>query len=133
MSTMGWTHVALPVSDLAASIAFYERWAGMAVLEQVKDGGATAARLADGSRPFVLVLIDSGHAVRQPLDGFGHLGVECDSRDDVDAMSAAADRAGCLRTGPTDSGPPRGYWSVLVDPDGHQLELSHGQHNLSRS
>ncbi len=29
--------------------------------------------------------------------------------------------------GPIDSGPPVGYWGYIVDPDGHNLELSYGQ------
>jgi hypothetical protein len=29
--------------------------------------------------------------------------------------------------GPIDSGPPVGYWGYIVDPDGHNLELSFGQ------
>ena len=38
-----------------------------------------------------------------------------------------------LRRGPIDSGYPLGYWAFLTDPDGHQLELSHGQHNVTTS
>ena len=29
--------------------------------------------------------------------------------------------------GPEDSGPPVGYWAYVVDPDGHNLEVSFGQ------
>ena len=29
--------------------------------------------------------------------------------------------------GPFDSGPPVGYWAIIPDPDGHNLELSYGQ------
>jgi len=32
-----------------------------------------------------------------------------------------------LIDGPTDSGPPVGYWAFLRDPDGHTLEVSYGQ------
>ncbi|TML14346.1 MAG: VOC family protein [Actinobacteria bacterium] len=130
-ATRSWTHVALPVSDLETSIAFYERWANMSVLERVEEPGAKAVRLSDGSRPFVLVLIEGAGGAGHPLDGFGHLGIEFDRRDEVARVSAQAHEAGCLRHGPTDSGHPRGYWAVLIDPDGHQLELSHGQHNLA--
>jgi catechol 2,3-dioxygenase-like lactoylglutathione lyase family enzyme len=126
-----WTHVALPVSDVAASIAFYQRWTNLTLYETVADsGGAKAARLGDAHLGFVLVLIEGPDPVSHALDGFGHLGIECGSRDQVARLSDEADQAGCLRLGPIDSGPPRGYWAVLTDPDGHQLELSHGQHNL---
>jgi catechol 2,3-dioxygenase-like lactoylglutathione lyase family enzyme len=46
-----WTHVALPVSDLSASVAFYERSAKVMVLERVEEPGAKAARLGSGSLP----------------------------------------------------------------------------------
>jgi hypothetical protein len=29
--------------------------------------------------------------------------------------------------GPTDSGRPVGYWAIIRDPDGHNLEVSFGQ------
>ena len=29
--------------------------------------------------------------------------------------------------GPFDDGPPVGYWAYVVDPDGHNLEISYGQ------
>jgi catechol 2,3-dioxygenase-like lactoylglutathione lyase family enzyme len=126
-----WTHVALPVSDVAASIVFYQRWTNLTLYETVADsGGAKAARLGAANLGFVLVLIEGPDPVNHALDGFGHLGIECGSRDQVARLSVEADQAGCLRLGPIDSGPPRGYWAVLTDPDGHQLELSHGQHNL---
>jgi hypothetical protein len=32
-----------------------------------------------------------------------------------------------LLAGPFDYGPPVGYWAFLRDPDGHTLEVSHGQ------
>ena len=43
------------------------------------------------------------------------------------ASRSRCDRDGCLVAGPTDSGPPIGYWAFLRDPDGHTLELSFGQ------
>jgi len=44
-------------------------------------------------------------------------------------MCVEAEREGCLRHGPVDSGYPLGYWAFLADPDGHQLELSYGQND----
>lgn len=124
--------MALPVADLAASVAFYERWAEVTLYETVAEpGGAKAARLGGDGVPFVLVLIEGPGAEIHPLDGFGHIGIECRTRDDVDRLCAEAKGEGCLRHGPIDSGAPRGYWALLTDPDGHQLELSHGQHNLA--
>jgi hypothetical protein len=28
---------------------------------------------------------------------------------------------------PEDYGPPVGYWALIRDPDGHTLEVAHGQ------
>ncbi|MCA1845406.1 MAG: VOC family protein, partial [Actinobacteria bacterium] len=84
-------------------------------------------RLSDGTRPFVLVLIETGKPFEHRLAGHAHLGVACDSREEVDRLAGRAGEAGCLLSGPSDSGPPLGYWAFLSDPDGHQLELSYGQ------
>ena len=58
---------------------------------------------------------------------FEHMGVGCASRAEVDRRCALARAQGCLWRGPTDYGPPVGYWAFLTDPDGHTLELSYGQ------
>jgi hypothetical protein len=112
---LGATHLALVVSNLGRSVAFYERYAGMKVVhEREESGGARVAWISDLTRPWVLVLIQGEVDAR--LGGFCHLGVGCASRDE-----------GCLSLGPIDSGGPVGYWAFLRDPDGHNLELSFGQ------
>jgi catechol 2,3-dioxygenase-like lactoylglutathione lyase family enzyme len=126
---IGFTHIALPVSDLDRSVAFYETWAGLRLVDRLEDPktGNKAARLSDGTRPFMLALIETGEPVDVRLAGYAHLGVACRSRDEVDQLAGRAEEAGCLRHGPRDSGYPLGYWTFLIDPDGHQLELSYGQ------
>jgi predicted enzyme related to lactoylglutathione lyase len=49
------------------------------------------------------------------------------SRDDVDARCERARADGRGVFGPLDAGPPVGYWAYIVDPDGHNLEISFGQ------
>ncbi len=124
---LGLTHVALPIADAARSVDFYERYAGMQVVHRrVDDGtGATVVWLSDLTRPFVIVLIET--SVSHTLGGFAHLGVGCASRDEVDERCASAQAAGIEVLGPLDDGPPVGYWAILPDPDGHNLELSFGQ------
>jgi lactoylglutathione lyase len=123
----GLTHVALPVADAARSIAFYEQLADMTVVHSRVDpsSGATVAWLSDLTRPFVVVLIET--TVSHRLGGFAHLGVGCASREEVDLRCAAARAAGHDVFGPADDGPPVGYWAIVADPDGHNLELSYGQ------
>ena len=50
------------------------------------------------------------------------------SRGEVDRLASLAKRAGHLLSGPEQAGAPVGYIAILQDPDGHNLELSYGQH-----
>jgi catechol 2,3-dioxygenase-like lactoylglutathione lyase family enzyme len=119
---VGLTHVALPVTDLDTSVAFYARYARMEVVHR-RDG---VVWLSDKTRPFVVVLV-AAQRVDHPLLPFAHLGVGCETRAEVDRLCDAARADDRLASGPHDSGPPVGYWAFLRDPDGHTLELSHGQ------
>jgi catechol 2,3-dioxygenase-like lactoylglutathione lyase family enzyme len=123
---VGLTHVALPVRDVDATAAFYSRYADMHVVHRRIDDGVGVVWLSDLTRPFVVVCIET--AVTHTLGGWGHLGVAVASRDEVDRRVAAARAAGIDVQGPFDSGPPVGYWAILPDPDGHHLEIAHGQH-----
>lgn len=123
---VGLTHVALPVADPVASARFYDRYAGMRVVHERSDTGGRVLWLSDLTRPFVVVIIEHpGNTVA--LSGWAHLGVACRSRDDVDRRCADARAEGLAVQGPFDSGPPVGYWAIIPDPDGHNLELSYGQ------
>jgi catechol 2,3-dioxygenase-like lactoylglutathione lyase family enzyme len=77
-------------------------------------------------RAFVIVLIEC-ERVRAILRPNAHLGVACESRAEVDRLCEVARREQLLLDGPTDSGPPVGYWAFLRDPDGHSVEISFGQ------
>lgn len=126
---LGATHVALPVADVARSIEFYARYADMQVVHDRVDeaNGTRVAWISDLTRPFVVVLIQTP-TPGDGLKGFwAHLGVGVASRDEVDRRCAAATAEGRPVIGPTDSGYPVGYWAYIVDPDGHNLEISHGQ------
>jgi len=125
---IGLTHIALPVSDIDRSIEFYAQYAGMQIVHRRIDAetGVSVVWLSDRTRPFVIVLIqkDEVNTVLSPL---AHLGVGCKSRSAMDALCDAARQAEALIQEPKDSGYPIGYWAFLRDPDGHTLELSHGQ------
>jgi len=123
MRDVGLTHIALPVTDLDDSADFYERYARMHVVHR-RDG---VLWLSDKTRPFAVVLIETD-AVTDPLRPMAHLGVACASREEVDRLAELARAERALLSGPEDSGPPVGYWALLRDPDGHTLEVSHGQH-----
>ena len=128
MSDLGFTHVALAVRNLEASTAFYSKYAGMEVIHRRADTpNSSVAWMTDLTRPFVIVLVQLREVQDKPLGPFGHLGIACKSRADVDRHVAEAKREGRLRDGPTDSGPPVGYWAFIADPDENILEVSYGQ------
>ncbi len=119
---VGLTHIALPATDLEASAAFYFKYAKMHVVHRRRE----VLWLSDKTRPFVIVLMESPD-VPFPLMPFAHLGVACESSEEIDELCQAAKEDGCLISGPMDYGPPVGYWAFLRDPDGHTLEISFGQ------
>src|SRR5512141_2995754 len=113
MSDVGLTHIALPVRSLQASEAFYARYANMHTVHR-RQG---VLWLADGTRPFAVVLIETTGTIK-PLLPSAHLGVGVASRQEVDRLCQLAREAGCLLREPEDSGPPVGYWALIRDPDG---------------
>ena len=125
---VGMTHVALPVRDAEASAAFYRAYAGMQVVHTRRDekSGNRVSWISDLTRPFVLVLIEGAPAGHR-LGGWSHVGVGCASRAEVDERCERARAEGLVVNGPFDDGEPVGYWAFIEDPDGHNLELSHGQ------
>jgi catechol 2,3-dioxygenase-like lactoylglutathione lyase family enzyme len=84
------------------------------------------AWIGDTIHPFVIVLLKMPK-VDGALLPESHLGVACDSREEVDRLCNQAQSEGILLKGPIDSPPPVGYWAYIRDPDGHTLEISYGQ------
>lgn len=128
MADLGFTHVALPVTDVERSVAFYAKYAGMQVVHRRTDAsvGNSVVWLSDGTRPFVIVLIETPE-VRSPLVPIAHLGVGCASRAEVDRLVSEAQDEGRPTIGPIDAPYPVGYYALISDPDQHTLELAHGQ------
>ena len=128
MSDLGLTHVALPVADLDASLAFYRKYAALERVHERVDPttGGRVAWVSDRTRPFVVVLIQVAD-VKHPLLPLAHLGVGLGSRAEVDRLVAEAKDEGFACYGPVDAGEPVGYFALISDPDHHTLELSHGQ------
>ncbi len=128
-----WTHIALPSGDLDASIAWYEAFTPLVLLDRREDADGRAAWLSHAKQvenPFVLVLVmfwqDQGRA--QPTMGpFAHIGIEMPERADVDGLADRARAAGCLAWEPRDMPAPIGYVCALTDPDGNVIEISHNQ------
>jgi len=128
VSDVGLTHIALPVKNLESSLAFYFKYGRMQVVHRRKDSetGTQVVWISDRTRPFVIVLIEVDH-VDSVLLPLAHLGIGCESREEVDRLCEQACAEGVLIEGPLDSGYPVGYFALLSDPDGHTLELAYGQ------
>jgi catechol 2,3-dioxygenase-like lactoylglutathione lyase family enzyme len=136
-----FTHIALPVRDLDATLAFYEKYTTLKmILDRYEpDTGlrsvwlANAKDITDAAARFVLVLICGtlpGHITGDIKEEYGflrsisHLGISVNTRDDVDRIAAMAKEEGILVLGPRYMNPVVGYICLVRDPDGNQLEFS---------
>lgn len=133
LSEPRWTHVALPSSDLDASVAWYTTFTPLEVLaEHADDAGRNAWLSHPGAtdRPFVLVLVafDAESGTKQPqLTPFAHLGIELPTRQAVDDVARRGAEAGCLHWEARQLPAPVGYVCALTDPDGNVIEYSYDQ------
>jgi catechol 2,3-dioxygenase-like lactoylglutathione lyase family enzyme len=125
--TVRLTHLGLPVTDLSKSIAFYEKWASMKAQRPADQVGIKGARLAQKGGTFVLSLLELPVQQALPMPGVMHLGLECNTKAQVDKIAADAKKAGILISGPIDGGPDLGYQTYISDPDGNSIEFSFGQ------
>ncbi|BDI30219.1 hypothetical protein CCAX7_22700 [Capsulimonas corticalis] len=135
-----WTHLALHVRSLEASMEFYGRYTGMRPIKRHSDAASTGMevvwlsdRPAGRESEFVMVLqqgephILPGAQPQTPIGPLSHLGFSAPSRDAVDCAAVAAREQGILRYGPAFLNENAGYMCVISDPDGHNVELSYGQ------
>lgn len=135
------THLALPVRDLDATLAFYEKYTALVNIHQRHDDetGMRTVWLAnerditpEGAR-FVIVLICGSLPTKITGDieehyGFltsiSHLGMSVDSRSEVDRIAEMAREDGCLLLGPMYRNEVVGYICIVTDPDGNNVEFS---------
>lgn len=135
------THIALPVRDLDATLAFYDRYTTLVNIHERKDDetGLRSVWLAnqrdvtaDAAR-FVIVLICGKLPTKVTGDikeeyGFlrsiSHLGISLESREAVDEVAAMAKEDGCLLLGPMYRNEVVGYICIVTDPDGNNIEFS---------
>jgi len=132
-----WTHIALAVKDVDASIAWYEEFTHLSLLAQGEDSDGRNAWLGDSSNaenPFILVIgqFYEGHdpfapTKHPPLGPFAHIGIEVATKEAVDEIAAKAKAAGCLAFGPVQMPKQIGYVCFIKDPDGNTIEYSFDQ------
>ncbi len=132
-----WTHIALRVSDIDATIAWYQRFTNLELLDKREDAdgyGAWLGHSDSGQFPFVLVLAQffEGHDPFAPtpmakLAPFAHLGIELPTKAEVDEIAERAEAEGCLAMPARMMPDPIGYICMLEDPDGNLIEFSFDQ------
>jgi catechol 2,3-dioxygenase-like lactoylglutathione lyase family enzyme len=132
-----WTHLALRVADIDATIEFYTSMTPLELIDKRQDDmgfGAWLGMPGETNNPFILVVAqffpetdpfkDAPQAVLAP---FAHFGIELPEQADVDEIAARAAEAGCLAMPPTMMPPPIGYICMVADPDGNMVEFSWDQ------
>mgnify|MGYP006088924803 CR=1 FL=1 len=132
-----WTHVALRVNDINATIDWYVQNTPMSLITRREDETGYAAWLGhddNPENPFVLVLsqffpdkdpfASAPHTVLGP---FAHLGIELPSLQALEEAAEKLEAAGSLAMPLTEMPPPIGWIFMAKDPDGNTLEFSFDQ------
>jgi catechol 2,3-dioxygenase-like lactoylglutathione lyase family enzyme len=123
------THVALRTTDIAGSVDFYQRYAGLHIVHQREDDGIRVVWLSHRAQDpdFVIVLLEMPHEPLREPGATDHFGFAVSSRDEVDRLGELARAEGKLKLGPTYAGPIVGYFVMVRDPSGNTCEFSYGQ------
>jgi len=123
------THVALFVENVARTVEFYQKFAGLHVVHERVDDNVPVAWLSEQkvNPHFVIVTIQMTPAGPTMPPNMAHFGYDLPSREAVDEMAKRAEAEGVLVQGPVYAGPIVGYFCMLRDPDGNLVEFSHGQ------
>ncbi|MEL6978342.1 MAG: VOC family protein [Pseudomonadota bacterium] len=119
--------ITLGVSDLASSIAFYERlgWR-LSTPELTGVAFFQCPGIVFGLYPRAALAADAGLAEDGAGAGFGGFSLAYNTRakEDVDALLAEATLAGARITKPAQDAFWGGYHGYFADPDGHLWEVA---------
>ena len=129
-----WTHIALPCTNMDATIKWYETFTPLELLDRREDAdgeGAWMGHPDQGDKPFILVLVsfirDQDKGPQPVMAPFAHIGIEMPTKEMVDDVAARGKEAGCLAWAPQQMPDPIGYICALKDPDGNMIEFSFDQ------
>lgn len=132
-----WTHIALRVKDIEATIDWYTSFTPLELLQRREDADGYGAWLGmpeSTNSPFILVVAQFlegqdpfGGSENAVLAPFAHLGMEMTTSEQVDEMAARGAEAGCLAMAARQMPAPIGYICMLRDPDGNMVEFSFDQ------
>jgi len=133
-TSVRWTHIALPCTDMDATITWYETFTPLRLLDRREDADGEGAWLGhpdQGDKPFILVLVsfirDKDKGPQPIMAPFAHIGIEMPTKQMVDDVAARGKEAGCLSWPPQQMPEPIGYICALTDPDGNMIEFSYDQ------
>ena len=128
-------HIAITVTDLEASVPWYEKVFGIRLLMEVPHEGGTGKLLADDTLELAIVLHrhDANNRGRfsETVTGLDHVGFMVPTRADLEAWQDHLEQNGVTRSAAADKPLTQSpiadepYGSVLVfrDPDNIQLEF----------
>lgn len=125
-----WHHVLFKVQDADNSIRFYSEYLGMnAVLDQRDSDGNRWVWLRFSENPYapMFVLFEDTHLKKgpQPPSSFQSFCFRLPDLKPVEEISAKAKKDNCLVEPAKYGGHMRGYFCLVADPDGNQLEFSY--------
>ena len=123
------THVAVRTHDIDASVAFYQRYAGLRLVHEREDHGIRVVWLSHSEEApeLAIVLLSMPHERVLEPSPCDHLGFAVESRQAVDRIAELARKDGVLKLAPLDAGKVAGYLTMVRDPSGNTCEFSHGQ------
>lgn len=131
----GLHHIALTVTDLAASIPWYERVFGITLRMEVPHPGGVGMILTDDDMNLFFALhrhdANEGETFAETRTGLDHIGLAVPSRPDLESWQTHLDAQGVRRSSmanqPCTQSPIEDhvFGSILVfrDPDNVQIEL----------
>lgn len=132
-----WTHLALRVDDIDATIEFYTSMSPLELIDRREDDqgyGAWLGMPGATNNPFILVVAQFfegsdpfAGAPKEVLGPFAHLGIELPTKEAVDEVAARAAEQDRLAMPATMMPSPIGYICMVRDPDGNMLEFSWDQ------
>lgn len=125
-----FTHFALHVRNVDASVKFYSEFCGLEVLRE--HGGKGNDRTVwmgepNGNGHYVIVITPGGGGHDQQDGDLTHYGFAVADESTIDRVADKARNAGCLAWEPVRHHYPVGYLCGLRDPDGYIVEFSFGQ------
>jgi glyoxylase I family protein len=136
LSRPGLHHIALTVTDVDASIAWYEKVFGISFQMEAPHPGGVGKLLADDEQQLIIVLhrhdANEREQFAETRTGLDQVGFTVRSREELQAWQDHLERHGVKRSSAADrpltQSPiaDESYGSILVfrDPDNIQLELS---------